>query len=203
MLAPILHIIAGPNGAGKTTFYEAYLRHQTDAEFVNADRLVEREIGAHATTEEHTRLGQHLADARRAALMDDHQSLITESTFSHMSKVDLVREAIALGYDVFVYHVSVDSADLAVARVQERYDNGGHPVPEDRIRARFERNRKLIREAVLLSQAAFVFDNSQLGHPPRRLITFFGGRVIAVSADLPRWAAEVYAPDLAGTAVSG
>ena len=95
--APILHIIAGPNGAGKSTFYHQILRDLTDAEFVNADLLAADALGAHATTEDEAKLGQTLAEDRRAALMAARQSLVTESTFSHPSKVDLVREALALG----------------------------------------------------------------------------------------------------------
>ncbi len=199
---PILHVIAGPNGAGKSTFYEAILRDLTDAEFVNADLLAAEALGAFAATEEDAKLGQKLADDRRATLMADHRSLVTESTFSHGSKVELVREALTLGYEVVVYHVSVDSADLAVARVAERHDNGGHPVPEERIRGRFDRNRSYIREAVLLAQGAFVFDNSLLGQPPRRLVTFAAGRIIAVATELPDWVIEVYADDLADLAPS-
>jgi len=82
--------------------------------------------------------------ARRAELMAAGSNLVTESTFSHVS-VEADLGAIAQGYDVIVYHVSVDSADLAVARVGERHEHGGHPVPEDRIRKRFLRNRDFIR----------------------------------------------------------
>lgn len=52
----------------------------TDAEFVNADRLVAAEIGAHATTEAQAKQGRALADERRAALMAERQSLVTRSS---------------------------------------------------------------------------------------------------------------------------
>lgn len=195
--SPILHIIAGPNGAGKSSFYEAILRHRIDAEFVNADRLVHAAIGTHATTLEHARLGQELAEARRNELMAAGLSLVTETTFSHVSKVEMVRAAQDRAYQVMLYHVSVDSADLAVARVGERYANGGHPVPEDRIRGRFARNRNYIRDAMHIAQAGWVFDNSVLGEPPRRLIAFESGKIQNVVGQLPAWAREVYAADLA------
>ena len=194
--APILHVIAGPNGAGKTSFYTSTLSRITDAEFVNADRLVAQAIGRHATTQEEAEQGQALANERRASLMAQRASLVTESTFSHASKVELVRDAMAIGYEVVVYHVNVDSADLAVARVGERYANGGHPVPETRIRGRYERNQDFIRTAALIAQTAFVFDNSVLGQPPRRLITFTGGQVQSVAKSLPAWAAKIYDQEL-------
>jgi predicted ABC-type ATPase len=196
---PLLHILAGPNGAGKSSLYHAHIQRLTDAEFVNADLLVRQELGRHAASEEDAKLGQALAEKRRAELLAARQSLVTESTFSHSSKVDLVRTAKEMGYRVVIYHVSVDSVDLAVARVNTRVSNDGHPVPEDRIRGRYERNGPLIREAILLAGRGYVFDNSRLGEPPRRLITFVDSLAIQVVDDLPKWAADLYADDIAAS----
>ena len=195
--APILNILAGPNGAGKTTLYEVTLSRFTTAEYVNPDRLAFAALGRHARTREEAELGQALANARRDALMSAGESLVTESTFSHPSKLDLVRRAKALGYQVAVYHVNVGSADFAVSRVAAREADGGHPVPEANIRARYERNQPLIREAVLMADRAFVFDNSAIGAPPRRLITFVGGQATNVAADLPAWARALYGGEVA------
>jgi predicted ABC-type ATPase len=190
--APILHILAGPNGAGKTTLYEVTLSRFTTAEYVNPDQLVFAALGRHALTREEAGLGQALANARREALMSAGESLVTESTFSHPSKLDLIRRAKALGYQVAVYHVNVGSADFAVSRVATREAEGGHPVPEANIRARDERNQPLIREAVRMADRAFVFDNSVLGAPPRRLIAFVNGQATDIAPDLPAWVERLY-----------
>ena len=195
--APILHILAGPNGAGKTSLYRATIREFTNAEFVNADELSFRTLGRHAQTRAESQLGQDLANARRDALVAAGESLVTESTFSHPSKLEFIERAKALGYIVVVYHVNVESAEDAVARVAARRAQGGHPVPEANIRARYERNQPLIREAVRLADRALVFDNSALGKRPRRLITFVRGRAQEVVAPLPPWARTLYAEDLA------
>jgi len=194
---PVLHILAGPNGAGKSSLYEATIRRLTNAEFVNADRMAREALGKHATTLEEAQLGQRLANDRRDDLMAARASFVTETTFSHVSKLELIQNARRLGYNVVTYHLGLDSADLAVARVAERSANGGHPVPEDRIRKRYDRNRALIRQAVLMSDGGLVFDNSVLGRPPRRLITFVDGALHLLSRDLPRWVEEVYAAELA------
>jgi predicted ABC-type ATPase len=101
-----------------------------------------------------------------------------------------------LGYRIIVYHVNVVTADFAVARVTARESHGGHPVPEANIRGRYERNQPLIRQAVLIADRAFVFDNSALGKPPQRLISFADGHATAVAASLPDWAATLYASDI-------
>lgn len=193
---PWLHVIAGPNGAGKTTFYELMLTRMTDAEFVNADRLALEAFGHVAVTEAESSEGQRLAEDRRQALMKAGESLLVESTFSHPSKLALIRQAKALGYQIAVYHLNVRDADLAVDRVSGRVSQGGHPAPEDRIRARYERNQPLIREAALMADRAFVFDNSRRAASPERLITFVTGNAVSVADDLPDWAIELYGGDL-------
>jgi predicted ABC-type ATPase len=96
---PTLHMIAGPNGAGKTTLYRELLAvTNPELEFVNADELALRKFGHPAATLEESQVGQRLADERRSALMEERKSFITESTFSHPSKLELLLRARELGY---------------------------------------------------------------------------------------------------------
>jgi predicted ABC-type ATPase len=194
---PTFHIVAGPNGAGKTTFYEQYLRSRTRAEFVNPDLLAREALGHWSRTAADAALGQDLATARRASLMAAGESLVMESTFSHASKLDLVDQALTAGYRLLVYHLSVVDADFAVERVEDREAMGGHPVPDAKVRGRYDRNGPIIRKAILRADDGFVFDNSVDGRPPRLLMTFQRGQLLRVASDLPAWALSIYAPDLA------
>ncbi|ACG78539.1 conserved hypothetical protein [Phenylobacterium zucineum HLK1] len=196
MAAPLFHVIAGPNGAGKTTFYEQWLRIRSAAEFVNPDLLARAALGRWSRTREDAQLGQDLAQARRQALMAAGESLVTESTFSHPSKLELLAEAKRAGYRVAVYHLSVSDADFAVERVAVRTALGGHPVPEANIRGRYARNGPLIRLAVLAADFGLVFDNSVDGQPPRQLATFASGVATRAAADLPGWAEALYGDDV-------
>jgi predicted ABC-type ATPase len=194
---PTLHILAGPNGAGKSTLYQAELKplHPT-VEFVNADRLANAHFGHHASTEAEAKKGQELAEERRADLMAARKSLITESTFSHPSKLELIQEAKDLGYKIAVYHVNVRSADVSIDRVQNRVTQGGHDVPEDRIRGRYERNQPLIKEAVLTADRGQVFDNSVKNKAPELALKFERGQLTYVSEQVPAWARALYADQL-------
>lgn len=194
---PILHILAGPNGAGKTSLYEAFIRQLTEAEFVNADRLGFAALGRYAVSRDEVRLAQRLADERREVLLTSGASLVTETTFSHPSKLDLIVKAKARGYRVVVYHLNLESADFAVARVAARRSQGGHDVPEANIRGRYERSQPLIREAALMADRAFILDNSALGRPPRRLITLVDGKAQTLADDLPSWARSLYSVEIA------
>lgn len=115
----------------------------------------------------------------------------------HPSKLDLLARARALGYRLLVYHVGLDRPETAVERVRARVLLGGHPVPEDRVRRRFERNRPLIREAVLGADRGFVFDNAD-SEPLRLALAFKAGRAVLRRDPLPVWVLDVYGGDLQG-----
>jgi predicted ABC-type ATPase len=192
--SPVLFILAGPNGAGKTTLFDMRLspRLEKSVEFVDPDRLILGAIGRPALTLEESRRGQAMADRRRDTLFRVRRSFVTESTFSHPSKLDLIAQARSLGYKIVVYHVGVANPDISVSRVAARVGEGGHPVPEDKIRARYERNRELIRAAVLGADLGFVLDNSRLNDPLRIIFGFQKGSLSLADPNPPAWASVLY-----------
>lgn len=196
---PVIFILAGPNGAGKTTLFDMRIAPRLDAmvEFVNPDRLILGELGRPAITLNESTRGQALADARRDDLMRRRQSFVTESTFSHRSKLELIQAARLRGYKIVVHHVGVANADISVVRVAARVGEGGHPVPEDKIRGRYKRNRELIREAVFGADLGFVLDNSSLNDPLRLVYQFTRGVLAHADPNPPQWAAELYGGHLA------
>lgn len=194
---PILHVIAGPNGAGKTTLYNTQLKPLLPGvPFVNADELARERFGHPAATEHEAKVGQQLADDMRRSLMEQRKSLITESTFSHPSKLDLIRDAKAAGYSVAVHHVNVRSPELSVYRVRDRVQEGGHDVPEDRIRGRYERNQPIIRDAARMADRAYVYDNSRLDSPHVCVLKMQQGRATFVGEQVPPWARKLYEQEL-------
>jgi predicted ABC-type ATPase len=117
---------------------------------------------------------------------------VTETVFSHPSKLELIDEAQSKGFTVIVIHVGVDTPDLSVARVEE----GGHIVPEDKICARYERGAPLIRATALKADRGMIFDNSRLNEPPSHCLTFANGRLAVALPRLPDWIRSVYQADL-------
>lgn len=191
---PILVLIAGPNGAGKSTLYETRLAPRLAVPFINAD-LIQRDELEDKRPEAAYDAAQ-LAEARRRQHLKDGMSLVTETVFSHPSKLSLIDEAKAAGFRVFLLHVGLEAAALAVARVQGRVREGGHHVPEEKVRERYDRNAPLIRQAVLRSDLAHVYDNSKLNLPPERMLSFRAGQMSFVAPYLPKWVLALYGPDL-------
>ena len=187
-------LLAGPNGSGKSTLYQTRVAPAFAGPFINADIIQKNELGD--PSPEAAYEAAKIAACRRAEILSRNGDFVTETVFSHPSKLDLVTEARARGYAVWVLHVGVDSPDLSVARVAHRVETGGHGVPEAKIRARYDRSAPLIREAVRLADTGLVYDNSVAGQSPKLVLTFDHGRLLAVRANPPAWVRRVYSADM-------
>ena len=121
----------------------------------------------------------------RRRLIAARESFITETVFSHPSKVALVEQALAVGYVVHL-HVILVPVDLSVQRVTERVRRGGHDVPEAKIRERHQRLWPLVAKATATADQTYFYDNSRARTPFRRVAIYERGRLIG-APDWPTW----------------
>lgn len=115
-----------------------------------------------------------------------------ETVFSdpYGAKVEFLREARSKGYLVFLVFIGLDSPELAVSRVMQRTEAGGHDVPDDKIVARFPRTMEKLRVAIAFVDHALVFDNSSADEPYRLVAEFEGGTLVRQQRH-PAWFADV------------
>ena len=133
-----------------------------------------------------------MAAKKRAELIEQRTSFVTETVFSHPSKIELIREAQERGFRVFLYHLHVRSPELAVKRVETRVLQGGHEVPLQKIRERFPRTLRHVREAVPLVDRCYVYDNSRLEQRRSLVMSIKKGQRPVIYRPVPEWAAELY-----------
>ena len=183
-------MLAGPNGAGKSTIYEHIVRSKFNAPFINADKIQKEELSDQSMQGAYQ--AAKIAEQRRQEYLKSKLSFASESTFSHPSKLQLIEEAIQADFSVVVYHVNVRTPELSVARVEERVKEGGHDVPEEKIRARYTRNQALIKQAVLRADIGFVYDNSGLNQLPQLCLVFKHGKIVFTEESLPAWVKILY-----------
>ena len=96
MTAPIFYLLAGPNGAGKSTLYKALATIGTidqAAEFVNADLYEAAHLLHIQDPLARSIAARDWADARRSELLRQKKSFVSETVFSHESKILLIDEA--------------------------------------------------------------------------------------------------------------
>ena len=130
-------IIAGPNGAGKTTFAREFLPNEANVPtFINAD-LIAAGLNPFQPENEAMRAGRLMLQ-----MIDDRvsagDSFAFETRLSGRSYAQSIPQWQAQGYRVELYYLRLPSADVAVDRVRRRVREGGHNIPEDVIRRRFE-----------------------------------------------------------------
>lgn len=187
-------LIAGPDGAGKSTLYETRIAPSFAGHFINADTIQRDELRDPSPAASYE--AANIPSSRRADYLARGRDFVTETVFSHPSKLELIDEARTRAFTVIVMHVGVDRPDLSVARVGARVEEGGHVVPEDKIRARYARCAPFIRAAVLKADRSMVFDNSILNQPPSHCLTLANGRLVFAVPHLPGWIRSVYKTDL-------
>ncbi|MHA7153763.1 zeta toxin family protein [Arthrobacter sp. TMN-50] len=184
---PLLHLLAGANGAGQFSYVRDVLKPATGLPFINAD-----EIAASLWPEAqaaHASEAAQIAEAQRRERIADGKSFISETVFSHPSKVHLVSDAVDAGYLVYL-HVIIVPVELTVQRVLERVRRGGHEVPEQKIRERYERLWGLLCGAIRIADVTKVLDNSSARKPFRPCALIEHGVLIGTPV-WPTWTPEL------------
>jgi predicted ABC-type ATPase len=157
-MTPTLCILGGCNGAGKTTLARELLPRLGLMRFLNADEIA-RGLSPLDPSLTAFKAGRLLIEEARG-LIKAKASFAIESTLSGKTYIAMIREAKAQGYDFLLHYIRIGSGDQAVGRVGLRVKLGGHDVPEDDIRRRFERSRKhFIEDYVPLADEWGLWDN--------------------------------------------
>ena len=91
-----------------------------------------------------------LADQERRQLVEMGESFCMETVFSDPvgDKLYFLKEARMAGYHVLLIFIGIESPGLSEARVIQRVSEGGHDVPDDRLRSRFPRTLENLRCAI-------------------------------------------------------
>jgi predicted ABC-type ATPase len=139
MLHPNVVILAGPNGAGKSTLSEALLAETLGIRhYVNADTLA-RGLSAFNSEEMTVKAGkimlEHLHD-----LTEQRANFAFETTLASRTFAPWIAKLKTTGYQFHLFYVWVPSAEVSVVRVRRRVMMGGHGVPEETIRRRYQRS---------------------------------------------------------------
>jgi predicted ABC-type ATPase len=153
-------IIAGPNGAGKTTFAREFLPHEAHCpDFINAD-LIAAGLSPFNPEAAALRAGRLMLE-EMASRIAQARSFAFETTLSGSAYARQIPDWRRRGYHVKLVFLSLPSAEMAVARVGARVEQGGHSIPEPVIRRRFETGLRNFHEVYKpLVDAWTLYDNS-------------------------------------------
>jgi predicted ABC-type ATPase len=203
---PRINVLAGVNGAGKSSIGGAAVR-ASGANYYNPDEIARELMIA--------RPGLTLAEANAAAwqtgrallerAIQERLDFAFETTLGGNTFPRLLGEAAKNGLEILVWYVGLASPEMNLERVAARVRQGGHPIPEETIRRRYERSRlNLIRLLPSLT-ALWVYDNSVHAEPeagglpaPRLVLHLETGHIRGPEdlSQTPDWAKPIVAAAL-------
>ena len=182
-----LAIVAGPNGSGKTTFYKLYLA-QTYPLFIKADEF-SRTLDLDRPEAERSRQAAVWADAERHRLLGQRTSFAFETVFSRTAHwLDFIRWAKDLGYTINLHFICTETPGINVTRIQTRVEDGGHPVPPDKVLKRYPLSMQTALAARHLVDEFWLHDNTVRDRTHLLVARFTGASVVYVGESVPAWA---------------
>ncbi len=157
---PTLYIIAGCNGAGKTTASNTILPTILNCkEFINADSIAAGLSPFDA--EKYAFEAGRLMLRRIDQMIREKADFAIETTLSSRNFLSKVSNAKLVGYRVVILFFWLNNKSLAIRRVKNRVSNGGHSIPIDLIKRRYERGlRNFFDLYIPKSDYWSFFDNS-------------------------------------------
>lgn len=196
-------VAAGTNGAGKSSIAGEYFS-QTRG-YYNPDLRTRDLIAAGLTADAANAQSWNEGFGQLRHAIDSNQDFTFETTLGGKSIVAQLHRAAALGRNVCLWYVGLESPEMHIARVKARVARGGHNIPEGKIRERYTASLTNLIGLIGVAAAIHVFDNSQedaKGLPQVKLVVRMKGEKITepslnvVMSSTPDWAKPVVAAAL-------
>lgn len=179
-------LFAGVNGAGKSTMYHTD-QSLHNMERVNVDEIL-RSFGGDWRKEEDQKKAAMLAVQKEKELLDAKISYNKETVLHGKSAKYTIKMVKELGYTVDVRYVGVESPEISIERIKKRVLDGGHGIPDDVVRDRYQKSLDNLAKIIPLSDSVIVYDNTV---SYRTVASFVNGELTAITDDCPGWFAGV------------
>ena len=186
-----LYLFAGPNGSGKSTLIKNYIPYYglDDVEYICPDIYASELFSDTDDIYERYKKAIDFAAYKRQKLLSMGRSMIIETVLSRSDKLDFVAHARSLGYKIISVFVGTASADINCERVKRRVTEGGHDVPEEKIRTRYARSLGNLPLLAECSDELYVYDNS--GEHPALALSVIDEDIV-ITAKAPDWVKNLF-----------
>ncbi|MCM1024013.1 MAG: hypothetical protein NC395_08160 [Prevotella sp.] len=175
-------VIGGVNGAGKSSL-TGVLRGTAGGlgTVVDTDSIT-AQLG-----------GDRLAGGKRAVsvieeCLEKGVDFTQETTLSGAKTLRTVIRAKEKDYRIRLYYVGVNTVGESLLRIQNRVRRGGHGIPEEDVRRRFEKRFGDLMKVLPYCDEAYFYDNengfAEVGE-------YRCGRIVRVGEYVPDWFAEL------------
>jgi len=158
-----IYIIAGSNGSGKTTFAKEFLPDYAQCKhFLNSD-MIAQGLSPFSPRVAAMKAGR-LVIERMDDLAKKGLDFGFETTLAGKTYINRLNYLKKNGYSLHLFFLWIPSVELALARIKDRVDDGGHNVPAQDVKRRFFRGihnlfkyyRPLVDSWILLNNASTI-----------------------------------------------
>jgi predicted ABC-type ATPase len=171
-------------------------------EYFNPDEAASLILSANPgmTREEANSVAWHQGRRLLERAVTERLNFAFETTLGGRTITALLDTALVAGIEVRIWYVGLATVEVHIARVRARVSKGGHDIPVEIIRERYDRSRLNLIELMPRLTELLVYDNSKEASPdagvppePELLLHLARGKVVS-SADLsgiPEWAKPI------------
>lgn len=203
MNSPALIILAGPNGAGKSSIAGDTLRN-AGFDYYNPDDETRRIMRDNPALSDAYANGKawELGRDLLIAAVEQQKDYHFETTLGGSTITELLMRAAKSGCVLSMWFAALESPELHIDRVQQRAARGGHPIPADKIRYRYETSRRNVIRLLPYLQTLRLYDNShtvdasQGETPEPQLIMHYENQQLIyclLPKQVPKWAKPIVA----------
>jgi predicted ABC-type ATPase len=203
---PCIYVLAGANGAGKSSIAGAMFLQQ-GTEYFNPDEAARQiqTVNPGITQEQANSAAWHEGVRLLKRAIVERGNFAFETTLGGRTITALLESAPSSAVELRIWFVGLSTPELHIERVRSRVEHGGHDIPEEKIRTRYDQSRlNLIRLLPKLTELR-VYDNSEEADPragfapePKPILHLAHGKIISSCAlgDTPEWAKPILAAAL-------
>ena len=192
-MRPTLCVVAGPNGSGKTTTTTQLLENEwtADSLYINPDNIAQEIFGDSNSPEAVLKAAEE-ATRQRYECLEQGRNFVFETVFSSPEKLEFLRKAKEAGFFIRLFYVCTSDPAINVARITQRYMNGGHEVPISKIITRYYKSLANAAKAITFVDRAYIYDNSVDNQLPKLLYRTTDGQPFKrYTDDVPLWAQTI------------
>lgn len=156
---PVLYVLAGVNGAGKSSI-GGYLLTQAGLTWYNPDDFARALVSDYGITQEQANIEAWQESVRRLQqAINQRHSFAFETTLGGQSITQYLLQACET-HDVVVWYCGLREPQLHLDRIRLRVQNGGHDIPEAKVRQRWASSLKNLIILMPFLAHLRVYDNS-------------------------------------------
>lgn len=178
----IYTIIGGVNGVGKSSFTGVLKERSTDlGVIVDVDKITS-ELGGNALA------GGKVALKKIRECIEKGVSFTQETTLSGRKTESTAKQVKALGYQIRMFYVALDTAEESLSRIENRVKRGGHDIPHDDVVHRFSKRWEAVTKILPYCDEAEFYDNDN-GFV--KVAEYRNGELRKVGVVCPQWLSDL------------